>query len=360
MPKLMLKPQKAQLTAWSVALAVLAAAMFLFPALCLPLALLTPLFACLLLKSRMQWVAWASVAAPMAAALLDGQDGLFSASLLLPCGLALAVTCLPSEKRLGVKGLLWYLGASTAALTMIVFCASYALGAPLSDALTQTLMRRVQNAENQGQLLYRFAQAGLAGVPKEYRQAGPLAYALDPVLIRQLLLSLEETVRRLLESLLPQAFVQAALLGGLFTALRVRRAEGVFVVVEAAAPGNDGQRTARVAIQPGFRFLTIPPGLRRALVGMGMASLLLMYAEQSLLATLGLLFYTAFSAAFALQGAAVLVCTLAAKKPERLTAAGFLAAALYVLFPLALVLLGLSDSFVHYRAKLLRSDQKKS
>lgn len=353
----MLKPQKSQQIRWCAALLLMMVCMLLAPETCLPLCMATPLVACLLPQTRYGYIAWASVAAPMVAGLMAGWDVLYAASLMLPCALSLLVTLLPKKQQAGSNGMFLYVGASTLSLTLILARASHLLGGSLADGLTDVLITSVQGSDRSSQLLLSFVQSGLIAVPKAYEGATLSPFGMDPVLKRQLLLALRFVSQRLLQALIPQLFVQGALLSGLFTMLRVRRVQGVFVVLETHS-GPGGQRTARVAIQPGFRFLGMPAALGIVLTGLGLVSMPLLQSANSLAITLGYLFSQMFVTCFAVLGASVLVCVMARRHPERLTLAGVLAAALYVVSPLALVLAGVAEQLFHYREKLLK-DQKK-
>ena len=169
-----------------------------------------------------------------------------------------------------------------------------------------------------------------------------------------MLLSLRLNVALMLENLLPWLFVQACLLGGLFTALRVQRMRCAVLVV-GPDPEHPGERKARVVSPPGFRLMVIPPRLRWVLFLMALASLLLIGAQARLAQTLGLLFYATFSCAFQLAGAAVLVCMLSAHTPGRAALYGALSAVLYALFPVALFFIGVADQALHFRSRLLKT-----
>lgn len=354
----MLKPQKSQQIRWCAALLALMLCMLLAPETCLPLCMVTPLFACLLPKTRYGYIAWAAVVAPMVSGLMAEWDVLYAASLMLPCALSLLVTLLPEKHRAGTRGMPLYLGASTLSLTLIFVRASQLLGGSVAEGLTDVLMAAVQGSDRSSQLLLGFVQSGLIAAPKAYEGATLSPFGMDPVLKHQLLLALRFVSQRLLQMLIPQFFVQGAVLSGLFTMLRVRRVEGVFVVLEThSAPG--GQRTARVAIQPGFRFLGMPASMGIVLAGLWLVSLPLLQSGNSLTYTLSCLFSQMFVTCFAIQGAAALVCAVSIRHPDRLTLAGGLAAALYVVSPLPLVLAGVAEQLFHYREKLLK-DQKKN
>ena len=350
-----IRPERSRLFAAVAGLLLLTGLMAFFPPVCVALALLTPLLGCPLVGSRRHWVAWLAAAAPAAVSLLYRFDPLYSLSLLLPGMLPLALTLwLKSRKKLGSPvaiGL--YVGAYAAALTLVTLAAVQALGTGVAEGLAQLLAARVGTSEQAGLLLYRFAVAGLLAVPDGYGTALPL-FLLDPAVIRQMLLSLQLNAELMLEELLPWLFVQACLLGGLFTALRVQRMLCAVLVV-GPDPEHPGERKAHVVSTPGFRLMAIPSGLRWVLFLMALASLLLIGAEGRLAQTLGLLFYATFSCAFQLAGTAVLVCVLSARNPDRAVLYGVLSAAIYALFPIALFFIGVADQALHFRSRLISS-----
>lgn len=351
-----IRPERSRLLAAVVGLLALTGLMVLFPAACLPLALMTPLLACPLVGSRRQWAAWLAAAAPAAVSLLCRFDFLYSLSLLLPGMLPLGLTLwLGARKKLAASlsiGL--YVCAYAVSLTLITLAAVRVLGAEVAEGLSELLVAQVEASDQPGLLLYRFAAAGLLAVPDGYSDGLLPLFLLDPSLIRQMLLSLRLNVALMLQDLLPWLFVQACMLGGLFTALRVQHMRCAVLVV-APDPEHPGERKARVVSPPGFRLMVIPPRLRWTLCLMALASLLLIGAEGRLAQTLGLLFYAAFSCAFQLAGAAVLVCVLSARNPGHAALYGALSAVLYALFPIALFFLGVADQALHFRSRLLKT-----
>ncbi len=350
-----IRPERSRLFAAVAGLLVLTGLMAFFPSACVGLALLTPLLGCPLAGSGRQWAAWLAAAAPAALSLLYRFDPLYSLTLLLPGTLPMALTLwLKARKKLAAPpsiGL--YIGAYAVSLTLVTLAAAHALGAGIAEGLAQLLAAQVEASDQPGLLLYRFAAAGLLAVPDGYSGALPL-FLLDPGVVRQMLLSLRLNVALMLENLLPWFFVQACLLGGLFTALRVQRMRCAVLVV-GPDPEHPGERKARVVSPPGFRLMVIPPRLRWVLFLMALASLLLIGAQARLAQTLGLLFYATFSCAFQLAGAAVLVCMLSAHTPGRAALYGALSAVLYALFPVALFFIGVADQALHFRSRLLKT-----
>ena len=348
-----IRPAKAQLWAAVAGLVLLCALMLLFPFACPILALVTPLLGCPLVGHRRQWAAWTAGALPAAVSLLGGFDPLYSLSLLLPGLLPLSLTLwLRARKKLAAPSvILLFIAAYAAALTLVVAAAVHALGAGLAEGLTELAVARVAQSDEPGLVLYRFALAGLVSVPDSYQGGVLPLFLLDIDLVRQMLLSLRLH--------LPSLFVQACMLGGLVTALRVQHLNCAMLIV-GPDPDHPGGRKTRVASPPGFRLLMLPAHLRWALCLMAVASLVLIASEGDLAQTLGQLFFAAFTCAFQVAGAAVLVCMLASRAPDRAPLYGALAAVLYVLFPMVLFLLGVTDQALHFRTRLLkRTDSHK-
>ena len=356
-----IRPAKAQLWSAMVGLALLCALMLLLPFACPALALVTPLLGCPLVGNRRQWAAWIAGALPAAVSLLSGFDPLYSLSLLLPGLLPLFLTLwLRARRKLAAPSVIpLFIVAYATALTLVVAAASHALGAGLAEGLTEQIVARVASSDQPGLVLYRFALAGLLSVPDSYHSGVLPLFLLDIDLVRQMLLSLRLHVQALLAQTLPPLFVQACVLGGLFTALRVQHLNCAVLIV-GPDPEHPGGRKARVASPPGFRLLMLPAHLRWPLCLMAVVSLVLLTSDGDLAQTLGQLFFAAFTCAFQLAGAAVLVCMLASRAPDRAPLYGVLAAVLYVLFPMVLFLLGVTDQALHFRTRLLkRTDSHK-
>ena len=79
-------------------------------------------------------------------------------------------------------------------------------------------------------------------------------------------------------------------------------------------------------------------------------TLLTSFTDNSVTALLCALLYAAFTTVYQLLGAAVMVFTLSRRHPERKPLYAVLAGTLYLLFPVALFLLGVVDQFVNLRA----------
>ena len=79
-------------------------------------------------------------------------------------------------------------------------------------------------------------------------------------------------------------------------------------------------------------------------------TLLTSFSDSSLTSLLCVLLYATFTTVYQLLGAAVMVFSLSRRHPERKALYAVLAGILYLLFPVALFLLGVVDQFVNLRA----------
>ena len=349
MERVAIKPGRAQLHALVLGLCAVCIAMVILPAFCAPLSLLMPLLACPLVGRREEPLVYVAAAMPAVVSLMAGYETVYSLSLLTVGGFALLVTkLLPPKNRVGMQGILWYMMAVAASLVLIAACAARMLGGPLWQSLAELMADVISRHEQSALLLYRFAASGLISVPEGYAGNALLSQLFNPLVVRQMLLSFKLTIGNLLFDLLPSFFVQASMMVGLFTALRVQRMNGVILVVEAQTPAH---KKARVAVPPGFRLLTLPPRARWPITLMAVAALFLLSAAAPVAQIVGQLCYTTFETVFMLVGAAVIVGVFSSKNPERKRLYGLLAALLYMMAPFILFLIGLSDQTFHYRTK---------
>ena len=209
-------------------------------------------------------------------------------------------------------------------------------------------MRSVERSEQAGLFLYRFAAAGLVPLPQGFESAEVLNHAFDAAFVQQLLLSMRLTIEKTLFQVLPLAYVEVSLIVGVFAALRVQKYNGVVLVLEAQAPN---EKKARVMLPPGFSMLRLPNMARGPVLLAAVASLFLMLLQDPLWQIMCQLCYSLFEAVFRLVGAAVLVWLLSARYPKYKPLFGALAAAVYVISPFVLFLIGVTDQTFHYRIK---------
>jgi len=342
-----LKPKRAEWTALLVGLAILCGVMFAAPALCAPLALVGPLLACPLVGRKEEPVAWASAAVPVLASLMAGYEVLYSMSLLLIGLLPLLITRLiPLQKRPGAAGMLMYISAMAFSLVVVLAMATRMLGGPLQVMLPKMIVQKLSRMDKLSEMLRRLAMQGLVSMPDGYTVDSPIRPLMQAAYNQQMLMSLRLTLEMMIAQEMPKLFVNACVLVGLFTPLRLERMNGVLLVVEAKSAS---QKQTRVVAAPSFRLLAMPRPLRIMLLVLALASFMLMMSYGALAQTVGRLCYAAFETLFTLLGAAVLVFMYTKNDPDRKTIAGVLAAAMYVVAPFVLLLIGLFDQTFHFR-----------
>ena len=351
MEAIQLKPRKTQIMVMTIGLGVLCGLSLAAPVTGLAAAILVPLFGCPLVGRKEEWLAWATAAAPTLGAMLEGFPTTYAVCLLLPGLLPLLVTRLIKLKqRTGPRGMLLYIAASATALTLCAVCITQLLGGPIGQTLPVRVTELIARTDNPGLILYRLAASGLLALPENYGRSDLLSHLLEPALVRQMLMSLRLTLEKMLGYYLPYGFVQITLLTGLFTALRTERAHGMMLVIEANT-AKPSERRARVLPPPGFRHLTLPNGLRRAVYVMWALALILISASNPLAVTVGMLFFSLCSALLQLNGAAVGVYMFSEKHPDWLVPIGIIVGVIYAISPMALMIIGVSDTFLHYRTK---------
>ena len=342
-----LKPKRAEWTAMLIGLALLCAAMIALPALCVPLSLAVPLLACPLVGRREEPAAWISAFMPTAASLLKGYDPFYAASLLLIGALPLLITRLvPLKQRPGPKGILMYLSAMAFSLTVVLAMAGRMLGGPLQYSLAVAFTAWVEQSPHKQMLLEQFAINGLISIPDGYTAQGITGALMESMYSRQMLMSLRLTMEKLLAQELPSLVVQSCMIVGLFISLRLERVSGVLLVVETRTASD---KQTRVIAPPGFRLLAMPRPIRLTAFVLAAAAFVLLLSADSFSHTLGQLCYAAFETMFCLLGAAVMVFMYTKNDPDRKTLAGVLAAALYVMAPFVLFVIGLIDQTFHFR-----------
>ena len=342
-----LKPKRAEWTAMLIGMVLLCAAMIAVPALCVPLSLAVPLLACPMVGRREEPAAWASAVVPVVASLLKGYDPLYAASLLLIGALPLLITRLvPMKQRPGPKGILMYLSAIAFSLTVVLAMAVRMLGGPLQYTLAEAFTEWVAQSPHKQMLLQQLAINGLISVPEGYTAQGLTGVLMEASYSREMLMSLRLTAERLIAQELPSLFVQSCMIVGLFIPLRLERVNGVLLVVETRTASD---KQTRVIAPPSFRLLAMPRSIRITAFALAMAAFLLLMVADSFSYTLGQLCYAALETMFCLLGAAVMVFVYTKNDPDRKTMAGVLAAALYVLAPFVLFVIGLADQTFHFR-----------
>lgn len=347
MQAIALRPQRVQLTGMLVGVCGLIVCMALAPSLCLPLGLILPIFACPLVGVKKRWAPMAVVAAVLAPpliAFIAGQPSLWALSLSFACGAPVAVTyCLKPQKAATPAAYLYYLLAYGFSIVVVLLSVRGIVGGELAGGIAQRVASKIATSPDAGTVLYKLTASGLIAVPSGY-DGGSLALWLNPALVRQMTLSLRLTLEAGIRQLLPAAIVQACLLGSIFTTLRVQKLNHSYILVD-----EKHKDRVTLATPPGFSMLRLPPKSNWALAGMAVMGFICLTSGSSWAYQLGLLLYACFQACFGLLGASVLVGMLSTKKPDSISTYGVLAAALYVLFPSVLVIIGIMDPLFHFR-----------
>lgn len=341
-----LKPKRAEWTAMLIGMVLLCGVMLAVPALCVPLSLAVPLLACPMVGRREEPAAWTSAIVPVVAALIKGYDPFYAASLLLIGALPLLITRLvPMKQRPGLRGVLMYLSAIAFSLTVVLAMAVRMLGGPLQYTLAEAFTEWVAQSPQKQMLLHQFAINGLISIPEGYAAQGLTGVLMETAYSREMLMSLRLTAEKLIAQELPSLFVQGCMIVGLFIPLRLERVNGVLLVVETRTAAD---KRTRVVTPPGFRLLAMPRGMRGAAAALAVTALLLTISG-SFAYTVGQLCYAALETMFCLLGAAVMVFVYTKNDPDRKTMAGVLAAALYMMAPFVLFVIGLADQTFHFR-----------
>ena len=342
-----LKPKRAEWRAMLIGLAILCGVMLAAPALCAPLSLLVPLLACPMVRRKEEPVAWIAAAVPMLSTMGHGYPVEFAVSLFMPGLLTLLVTrFVPHQKRPGPKGMVLYLFTIAYAVVTMLMGVNRTLGGPLYWSLAGQITEWVSGLENMPEILLRLASAGLVSVPDGYTAQTLTRPLMEAAYQQQMLMSLRLTLELLLRQLLPAVVVHVCVLLGVFIPLRLERVAGVMLVVETKTASD---KRTRVVAPPSFRLLALPRDLRRLAMALGISALFLMLSANEVAQIVGQLCYAAFQAMFMLLGAAVLVFIQTKRDPDRRVAGGLLAAALYVIAPFVLLVIGMLDQTIHFR-----------
>lgn len=355
MQAIALHPPRGQVMGMLLGAGALVAVMAVVPLTALPISFLLPLFVCPLVGTPKQWAAIPVAVAPALVALLGGQPALYSLSLLFSCGAPVAAAALlrPS-KSATAEAYAYFLSAYAFGMVMVLLGLRSLFPGELAAGIASGAAGWVEASPDGNLTLYRLTAAGFLPLPDRYGALGALSFILDPGLSRQLLLSFQLRLTQLLRELLPMLTVQVCWLGGVLTALRVQRLNHAYLLVD-----ERHKEKVRLAVTPGFSMLRLPKAAHGALTAMALAGLCLFMVDSPWARQLALLLYTAFTAIYALAGAAALTGMLTAKKPSFKTAFGLLAAALYLLCPIALFMMGILDPLFNFRSgKPLQSKEE--
>ena len=324
---------------------------YLAPPLAPLLALALPLITYPLLTRGEDWLAIFLPIMPCLAFFIAGHDPVISLLLLFPSYLGF----LPL--RFGQRRIVPFSQVTLLCVAAVLISAllmltrlSVMLGGPLLSQLAQWIVTQIQGSFNSGALLTRMVSVGYLDLPAAYSQTAGIQLGsivwLNPLLQRELINMLRLRLYEDISSYLPMLLMQGSIIIGLFTSIRVF---------------NTLQRKAKPDAPPQlFRTLDIPKRARGVLLALAIGTAITSFSADPVVSLVCLLMYATFAAVFQLLGAAVLVFIMAARKPKRAVLYGMLAALLYVLFPLALFLLGVADQLMHLRTTNLHHQEEES
>ena len=290
---------------------------------------------------------WFALAAPLAPAIaFIAAHGDLYLGLMIPLFpyLCILLASMPGWRGATFTGktMLAVAAFLVAALAMLLRLGGM-LGNPLAQGVAAFITAKVQTSPASGNILYRLATVGFLTVPETYRNVAGLQLGdyvlLNPLLQRELINMLRLRLSEGFALWVPSLLMQGGLAIGLFTAFFSARAS-------AARPQSR-------EVAPLFRTLYLPRREQRYMLFLCVLVLLTSLSSQPFVSLLCSLAYAAFTAVYQLLGAAVMICMLARRHPERIALYGVLAALLYLAFPLALFLLGMTDQFLHFRTASL-------
>lgn len=349
MQAISLHPQRRLMIRSQITLAVLVVLMAIAPGLCLPLSLVMPLMACPLIRDKSQWTAFVTAPLPAVIAVLYGGSYLYGLGLLAVVAGPLVLTAVMNRKQsASPTALLLYMLVYAFSTLLALWGLLWQPGQPMAgwpEFIANQVERAVYASPQRIQILYQAMASGVLPVPEGYSNVTILNLTLDPVFLNQLRLELNLRVRQAVESLLPSLYVQVCIICGLFTGLRVQRLRHAYLLVDQKEP-----QKVRVAISPSFSMLKLPRSYRLALGLMALFSLT-MYVSTGVMEMMALLAYHTLKTAYQLLGAAVVCYMMPRKNPDSRAPGGILAAMLYLLLPMALMIIGFMDDVFGFRQK---------
>jgi len=304
------------------------------------LALALPLVVCPAFAQGRTWLAMALPFVPMSAYWAGGGELTLGLLILLCPGLCLLVQLLSRRYRLSLhaEAALFAAAFAAGALGMLARVSAM-LGGTLFSQLAEAVIAYIKQSVSGGSILYKLVSVGYLTVPDAYANTTALQLGnlivLAPALQRELLNMLRLRLTEGFASYIPSLLVQGAVLTGLFAAMRAARARSL------AHPGE--------APPPRFAAFKLTRGEQGAMLILCVITLLTAFSANSFFSLLSSLTYAGFAAVYQLVGAAVLVAVLSARKPGGMALYGGLAAVLYLVFPIGLLMLGLVDQFAHLR-----------
>ncbi len=341
-----LRPHRRVIVSKQIALAMLTVLVAVFPVLSLPLAAVMPLFSCPLMKGKERWTALATAPLPALIVLLYRYPATYAASLLAVTALPLMIAYRAKGKEsAAANSLLLYVAVMTLTISSALLGLSPLYqGSSLPEYLAELADQWLMNHPQRTSLLYQAISTGLLSVPEGYSEVTLLTLTLNPVFMNQLRLELRTHIMQLSAHMIPSLVVQSGIIIGLFTGLRVQKLRNAYLLVDKAEP-----QKVRIALTPSFSMLRIPKHWNWLLF-LFLIAYVLFYGSEGVLFRTSQLMYFTFDTVYQLQGAAVVCSWILKRNEEGRMLAGLLAAALYLLMPTALFLIGCFHHLFSFRS----------
>lgn len=324
----------------TIAFGVLVGCVYLLPPLAFVVAFTLSLIVCPAFSDGDIWYALALPLAPAIGFFASGGDAYFSVLLTMFPYLCLLVVAAKQRWRMTfLMEILLCTGAFLLSALGMLIRLSELLGGPLFQSLSQYVVDWIQGSPLSGNILYQLTQFGFLTVPDAYRDTAAFQLGsfvlLNPPLQKELLNMLRLRLNEGFAQWIPSILMQGSIILGLFTALTTERARS---------------RKATVPLPiPSFTLLRLSRREQRFMLALCIGIVLTSFSDNAVTSLVCALMYAAFVSVYQLLGAAIMVFTFSRRHPERAVLYGILAALIYLIFPVALFLLGVVDQFIKFR-----------
>jgi len=319
---------------------VLLGCAYLLPPLAFIVALSLSLIVCPAFSDGDTWYALALPLAPAIGFFISGGDAYFSLLLTMFPYLCLLVVAAKQRWRMTfLMEILLCTGAFLLSALGMLMRLSELLGGPLFQSLSQYVVDSIRSSLFGGSVLYRLTQFGFLTVPDAYRNSAGFQLGdfvlLNPSLQKELLNMLRLRLNEGFSQWIPSVLMQGSIILGLFTAIGTERARA--------------RKAGAHQPMPSFTLLRLSRREQGFMLALCICVVLASFSSNAITSLVYALMYAAFLAVYQLLGAAIMIFMLARRHPERKVLYGILATIIYLIFPVALFLLGVVDQFINFR-----------
>lgn len=337
---------------------------FTVPHVSAPLALLVPLLAYPASIRVGTWYIIVMSILPGAGWMSAGKDFMLSLTLLTPGLLTLAVQHLARKKKRSLTAIaLYQIFSFLLSQTLFWGRICFLLNGSLFDGLAQQGMEMMARFSQSNQLLIQLVRQGLLALPAHFQRTWALPIGdlliIDPALRIELLHELRFLFYNQAYNIIPSFTIQAAIVLGFFTTLNATRQNALQNNTPIVITLTNGDRkvTFPSMLVPKFQNFFLPSWLKPYVLFLLLASTIRLFSSSAFFQLVGLMMVSAFTTIYCLLGAATLL-SLAHKRAGQTIWAGPLAIALFIFFPTALLLLGLTDQHWDLRKIHILNHQK--